>query len=109
MKYIWEVEDVKYGMMYHRGDAHEFCSDKGEYAMSCLHKICCVQTDRMDKDGDGNCVYFTTAMSDGLVFRLGTAEEVVASMNEGEYRPTTTKEMVYIATHQARNMRLWDR
>lgn len=120
MKYTWEKEDIKCGVFYHRGytqDDSMTLSPKElkkslAYAVSCLHKIGALSIFSEDKSHlqftgkNPNRIYYALAMTDGIVFPLGTVGEAAESLTRGGYHKTTQQELIDLIKSSRKNFRL---
>jgi hypothetical protein len=79
MRYLWEPEDITVGRFYVKHKALDPKTDIG-YVSSTMHMIGFA-------NGGGANNLVSISVSDGMVGKPGTAEEICAMLNQGEYSP----------------------
>lgn len=81
MKYLWEPQDITVGRFYVKHKALDERADIG-YVTSTMHMIGFASS---GFDGTKNLV--SISVSDGMVGKPGSAEEICDILNQGEYSP----------------------
>lgn len=71
MKFIWEESDIKTGRIYTRPDIHE------DWMIAYLSDI----------DPDNLAKYTSVSLSDGLIIKASTREDMAQMLTENEYIP----------------------